>query len=58
MMEGLNVDPEVLGTFGKSSLLTSPIFTFFSLDQLNLRGCIETDASLSRPDNFFCSQQR
>ncbi|THV03604.1 Cloroperoxidase [Dendrothele bispora CBS 962.96] len=51
--KGFNVDPEVLGTFGKLGLLTSPNFTFFSLDQLNLHGCIETDASLSRSDNFL-----
>ncbi|KAF5331315.1 hypothetical protein D9758_015794 [Tetrapyrgos nigripes] len=51
--KGFNVAPDVLGTFGKLGLLTSTNFTFFSLDQLNLHGCIETDASLSRADAFF-----
>ncbi|KIK67705.1 hypothetical protein GYMLUDRAFT_155540, partial [Collybiopsis luxurians FD-317 M1] len=52
LVEGVNVDTEVLGFFAKLALITSPNYIFFSLADVNLNGCIETEASLSRADAF------
>ncbi|KAF5336281.1 hypothetical protein D9758_014497 [Tetrapyrgos nigripes] len=51
--EGFNVGPNFFRLTGKKGLLTSPNLDSFNLDDLNLRGCIEMDTSLTRPDAFF-----
>ncbi|KAE9403079.1 Cloroperoxidase [Gymnopus androsaceus JB14] len=50
--KGFNVEPDVLGLFAKLALITSANYTVFSLTDINLHDCIETDASLSRADAF------
>ncbi|KAF5343164.1 hypothetical protein D9758_017056 [Tetrapyrgos nigripes] len=51
--EGFNVGPNFLSSAGKLGLLTSSNIDSFNLDDLNLRGCLELDSSLTRPDAFF-----